>query len=134
MSACRTALENRGLLKYFTIVLLSAEIGLLKPDDRFFRMIIQKSNCQPDEMVMIGDHIDNDILPANKIGMKTIWIRLDLEKKGYVPNSEYSRLYLNSLKRVAISCIEPKRELDKPDQTVTSFTDISDAIKRLAEY
>ena len=24
---------------------------------------------------MVGDRIDNDIIPANKIGMKTVWIR-----------------------------------------------------------
>lgn len=131
VSACRTALENRGLIKYFSIVLLSAEIGLLKPDDRFFKTLIQKSKCQPDEMVMIGDRIDNDILPANKIGMKTIWVKLDLEKKGYIPDSEHSCLYLDSLKRVAISCIEPQREVDKPDQTVTSLTDISGAVEGL---
>ena len=25
--------------------------------------------------VMIGDRIDNDIEPANKLGMKTIWVK-----------------------------------------------------------
>ena len=24
---------------------------------------------------MIGDRLDNDIVPANKIGMKTVWIK-----------------------------------------------------------
>lgn len=24
---------------------------------------------------MVGDRLDNDIVPANKIGMKTVWIK-----------------------------------------------------------
>ena len=32
---------------------------------------------------MVGDRLDNDIIPANKIGMKTVWI-----KQGYGGLSE----------------------------------------------
>lgn len=29
---------------------------------------------------MIGDRLDNDIVPANQVGMKVIWIRQGLAK------------------------------------------------------
>ena len=32
-------------------------------------------NCRPENAVMIGDRIDNDIVPAKNAGMMTIWIR-----------------------------------------------------------
>ena len=35
-----------------------------------FAVIIAKHNA-----VMIGDRIDNDIVPAKQLGMKTIWIK-----------------------------------------------------------
>ena len=32
-------------------------------------------DCLPENAVMIGDRIDNDIEPANRLGMRTIWVR-----------------------------------------------------------
>ena len=32
-------------------------------------------NTEASEAVMVGDRIDNDIIPAKKMGMKTIWVR-----------------------------------------------------------
>ena len=36
---------------------------------------ISRADCPPENAVMIGDRIDNDIEPANKLGMKTIWVK-----------------------------------------------------------
>lgn len=33
------------------------------------------------EAVMIGDRLDNDISPAKRLGMQTIWIRQGFEAK-----------------------------------------------------
>lgn len=33
------------------------------------------AKCKPENAVMIGDRIDNDIVPAKQLGMKTIWIK-----------------------------------------------------------
>lgn len=68
-------LERIGLLKYIDLVIASAEEGVAKPDLRIFQIALERANCNPEESVMVGDRIDNDIIPANKIGMKTVWIR-----------------------------------------------------------
>ena len=68
-------LERIGLLKYIDLVIASAEEGVAKPDLRLFQIALERANCKPEEAVMVGDRIDNDIIPANKIGMKTVWIR-----------------------------------------------------------
>lgn len=68
-------LEKLGLLKYIDLVAASAEEGVAKPDLRIFQIALDRSNCKPEEAVMVGDRIDNDIIPANKIGMKTVWIK-----------------------------------------------------------
>ncbi len=68
-------LEKFGILKYIDLVVASAEEGVAKPDKRIFEIALERANCKPNEAVMIGDRIDNDIIPAKAIGMKTIWIR-----------------------------------------------------------
>lgn len=71
-------LSNWGLLKYFDIVLASAEEGVSKPDREIFHRALAAAKCLPADAVMIGDRLDNDIVPAKKVGMKTIWIKQGL--------------------------------------------------------
>lgn len=62
-------------MKYINLVVASAEEGVAKPDKKIFEIALERSGCKPENAVMIGDRIDNDIVPAKIIGMKTIWIR-----------------------------------------------------------
>jgi len=71
-------LEKFGILKYIKLVVASAEEGIAKPDKRIFNIALERSKCKAEKSYMIGDRIDNDIVPAKEIGMKTIWI-----KQGY---------------------------------------------------
>lgn len=71
-------LEKIGLLKYINLVVASAEEGVAKPDLRIFEIALSKADCKAEEAVMVGDRLDNDIVPANKIGMKTVWIKQGL--------------------------------------------------------
>ena len=68
-------LENFGILKYIDLVIASAEEGVSKPDKRIFEIALERSGCKPESAVMVGDRIDNDIVPAKQIGMKTIWVK-----------------------------------------------------------
>lgn len=90
-------LESYGLIKYIDLVVASAEEGVAKPDKRIFEIALNKSGCKASNSVMIGDRIDNDIVPANMLGMSTIWIRRgfgqywsiknEIEKADYSVNS-----------------------------------------------
>lgn len=68
-------LEKFGIRKYIDLVIASAEEGVSKPDKRIFEIALERSNCKPENAVMIGDRIDNDIVPAKQLGMKTIWVK-----------------------------------------------------------
>ena len=68
-------LKKYGVLKYIDLVIASAEEGVSKPDKRIFEIALNRSNCKPSNAVMIGDRIDNDIIPAKLIGMHTIWVK-----------------------------------------------------------
>ena len=71
-------LSNWGLLKYFDIVLASAEEGISKPNPEIYHRALIAASCLPDSAVMIGDRLDNDIVPAKRVGMRTVWIRQGL--------------------------------------------------------
>lgn len=68
-------LEQHGILQYIDLVVASAEEGVAKPDKRIFEIALERSNCKSNNAVMIGDRIDNDIIPANLLGMHTIWMK-----------------------------------------------------------
>ena len=57
------------------MVIASAEEGVVKPDKKIFETALERSICNPFNAVMISDRIDNDIVPAKLLGMKTIWIK-----------------------------------------------------------
>lgn len=73
-------LEEFDILKYFELVIASEEVGVSKPNKDIFNIALSKANCKPYDCVMIGDRLDNDIVPANQVGMKVIWIRQGLAK------------------------------------------------------
>lgn len=68
-------IDRWGIGKYFDVVVASAEAGCNKPDPEIFRLALKKAGCDPSEAYMVGDRLDNDIVPAKKLGMKTIWVR-----------------------------------------------------------
>lgn len=97
-------LENWGILKHFDVVVSSAEEGISKPDSEIFRRALLRAECAPNEAIMVGDRLDNDIIPANKIGMKTVWIKQGFGKY-QVPviqqeKANYSISNLNELCRI----------------------------------
>ena len=68
-------LTQHGIMQYIDLVVASAEEGVAKPDKRIFEIALGRGSCEPGDAVMIGDRIDNDIVPANLSGMHTIWIK-----------------------------------------------------------
>lgn len=71
-------LERFGIGQYIDLLIASAEAGVAKPDPRIFQLALEQADCPPKYAVMIGDRIDNDIVPAKALGMKTVWV-----KQGY---------------------------------------------------
>ena len=96
-------IDHWGIGRYFDVVVASAEAGCAKPDLEIFTMALEKANCEPAEAFMVGDRLDNDIYPAKKLGMKTVWVR-----QGY---AQYQ-------------CVDD--ESKRPDYVVDSIDEIVD--------
>ena len=81
-------LEKWGFSKYISLCLPSTELGLSKPDLRIFELAIERSGCEPEHAVMVGDRIDNDITPAKSLGWKTIRVKQGLSQGQKPMNAE----------------------------------------------
>ena len=68
-------LDGYGLLGYFDVIASSSEVGFAKPDRQIFEHALKMADCKAQSSVMVGDRLDNDIIPAKNIGMNTVWIR-----------------------------------------------------------
>jgi len=68
-------LEQWGLLQYIDMVAASAELGIAKPDPAIYEKAFEMAGCTAEEAVMIGDRLDNDIVPAKKLGMRAVWVK-----------------------------------------------------------
>ncbi len=86
-------LRNWGLLDYFEVVCSSAELGVSKPDPHIFEIALKKAGAAPERCFMIGDRLDNDIAPAKKLGMGTVWIRQGFGLYQNAPSPEYEPDY-----------------------------------------
>jgi HAD superfamily hydrolase (TIGR01662 family) len=75
LDGLKERLQSFDLLKYFKYIISSWDLKVMKPDIRIFEYALDKANCLPQETCMIGDRLDNDILPARSLGMKTVWIK-----------------------------------------------------------
>ena len=70
-----TVLKEFKLDGIFQSVIESAVVGVRKPDPRIFTLGVEALGLRPEEVVVVGDSIDKDIIPAQKAGCQTIWFK-----------------------------------------------------------
>lgn len=68
-------LKEFTLDEMFDLVVESAKVGIRKPDSKIFQFAIEQLHSSANSCYVIGDSMKNDIIPAKKIGCKTIWIK-----------------------------------------------------------
>lgn len=56
-------------------MLISDEIGIQKPDPAFFARVCEVAEAQPDQVIYVGDRVDNDVRPAAAAGMVAVHLR-----------------------------------------------------------
>lgn len=67
-------LERLDLDRYFSFLVVSAEVGCEKPDEKIFRLAIERAETPIDRILYIGDYPEEDILPAERIGLDALLI------------------------------------------------------------
>ncbi len=70
-----TVLREFRLDGIFHTIVESAVVGVRKPDPRIFTLGVEALGLRPDEVVVVGDSMDKDIIPARQAGCHTVWFQ-----------------------------------------------------------
>lgn len=70
-----SVLRDFDLRRYFKGVIESAVVGIRKPNPTLFRLGVDALEMAAENVVVIGDSLTKDILPAESLGCKVLWIK-----------------------------------------------------------
>ena len=101
-------LEESKINRFFKVIVISSEVKVRKPDPEIFRLAMNLANTSAEHCIMVGDRLDTDIGPANKLGMKTIRTT-------------------NSLFKLQ----QPMNEFEKPTYVVANLSEIANILDKL---
>lgn len=101
-------LEALGIGHFFSHREVSGVHGYAKPDVRLFLRCCGDLGVAPQECVMVGDRIDNDIVPAKLLGMRAVLFRAGRH-----------------------AAQQPRSWEELPDAEVRSVTELRLALRRL---
>lgn len=62
-------------LTFFDRVIESAVVGVRKPDPAIYRLGVEATGCSPADVLVVGDSYDKDIVPAGRVGCRTVWLK-----------------------------------------------------------
>jgi HAD superfamily phosphatase (TIGR01668 family) len=99
------------LRPWLSPIYISAEIGLCKPHPRIFERVLEHWELPPQQVVMVGDTLDADVLGAQNVGMRGVWI--DRGPVNPWSNNEESRAYI------------------APDATIQQLAELPDLLANL---
>lgn len=78
----REVLADSGVAELFEAVVISAEVGLRKPNPRIFVHLLELMRLGPHEVLFVGDSAADDVLGAQRAGIRVAWLS---ESKGPFP-------------------------------------------------
>ena len=66
--------------RYFDLAIRADEVGVAKPDRRIFDLTWTRIGCTPDQVVHIGDSLENDVQGALNANVLPIWFNPDKDQ------------------------------------------------------
>jgi putative hydrolase of the HAD superfamily len=68
-------LAHTGLASLFSVVVISEEFGVAKPDRRIFEEACRRAAVPVTDAVHVGDDWDKDVAGSHAAGLRPIWLR-----------------------------------------------------------
>ena len=124
-------LKKYRLEGYFRHIIISDIVGYHKPDPKIFQHAVELAGAKPDQCLMVGDRIDNDVRPAKITGMRALWLNMDFRQMDYQPADNYEKLYIESYLR--ITGIDQSYEGSgyEPDAVIKNLEELPRAIESI---
>jgi putative hydrolase of the HAD superfamily len=82
-------LRAKFTLDIFEVVIISADVGIRKPDPQIYERFLSEANVVPEHCVFVDDRAKN-LKPANYLGMKTVRFARDPDANLFKPDREIS--------------------------------------------
>jgi 2-haloalkanoic acid dehalogenase type II len=70
----QSLVDKAGIREYFDQILVSAAVGIRKPDPYIFHLALEHFNVPPERAVMVGDTLAADVRGAQNSGIASVWI------------------------------------------------------------
>lgn len=67
--------ERLGIGGFFDTIVLSYEVGLVKPDPEIYRLACRRLPCEPADALFVGDGNDRELDGARDAGLKTMMVQ-----------------------------------------------------------
>ncbi len=71
-----TKMRSADIYRYFSRIILSDDIGILKPHPEIYHHALSVTGSTPADSLMIGDNWDNDVAAARRVGMDQVFYNL----------------------------------------------------------
>ena len=97
-------LRSYGIRHLFKGIIESAVVGVRKPNPTLFKLGVDALELEPDEVLVVGDSLRKDIIPAEHLGCHALW----LKGKGWTK----------------------EEDLQTHPNTITSITQVTDWVER----
>ncbi len=68
-------LREYEIRHFFKGIIESAVVGVRKPSPTLFRLGVDALELEPEQVLVIGDSLRKDILPAESLGCRTLWLK-----------------------------------------------------------
>jgi putative hydrolase of the HAD superfamily len=95
----RRKLERFDIAKHFAYIGIEGEAGVGKPEPEAYWRALRAVHCAPGAAWMVGDNLDWDVIGAQQLGLRTVWI--DRHRRGL-----------------------PKGSSDRPDHVAARVTEL----------
>jgi len=66
--------DGLGLTRLVDFIVISAEVGVRKPDPKIFRLALEKAGVRPEEAIHVGDLPEEDAEGARRAGVRPVLI------------------------------------------------------------
>lgn len=88
----RSDLRDAGLDIGWDVEAVSVEVGFLKPHPALFQYALEHLKTLPDEALMVGNSLAEDVLGAQRLGIRAAWRRSAPDAEGVRPDFEFDEI------------------------------------------